>query len=791
MYQLILEYVRQQVKIKIDQARGVFAPTESSNKSKKLTLQERLSKPKRVLEQYDFRSVLRFMVIQILQGSGNLRAGLLCAFNYFLLMTAPELDRDDFEWSLIFVLDIMKDPAVLAFSSEETLFFRARLEFILHSVSSNIGEAQQLRTVAVICRYLSTMDQHSDQSLHLALCEMGNLVASLDENAAAVANLVQGVATIHLHSPSFALRTQAAHLLASLSLSVPLIAADILRLSLSNAKLSVTQITSTDFEEKVVAINGLTLKNPTSAKLLDKMFFFHGHTLVLSIILKNEKSLPIGLSSSFIFEIFDFGMELMRYDVISAPVDIRQLICNFVRAGSLLVSACVSIGANVVAMRLPMLTQCCEDLISKASVLQPSSLEATGNSDDMLFNMMIIESSVFALSSVLWYCPEEVTTSSSGLQGQYLACINKAFTTMEEQYSIKFKTHYRYRTLQVNIVECYAMLPPNLCSVAMFSSAFNTFRSFTLAGVESDLFGKLAESKRVFEILTTEGVARPQSNRTTWKALGADLLMQRLESNAYALHTKESEASVGVFKNKFHYSYEKEINIKEYSPCVRMESRSVDASAAVLAIVFARESQENKDRLVEFCADAISQVLSTIGQGSNNLFASEDEKKRKFRVNLTILKNSIYVLYSIVSQFPFHAGVSAYDISLSWIHTIANSMISLLSYNDFDIRVTASYTISLLIFKVSDFDITESIARKVLGYINVANDSQPTSSNNKTDWNLFCGHFIVLSNMWTSVEKRFITKEDITKVFIPYRRIFFHMSHYDNSFLISRRYLRH
>lgn len=763
-YQLILEYIRQQVKIKIDQARGI----DTDATPKKLSFQDRLVRPKKVLETYDFRSVLRLLLSSVVQSTGTLRIGYLCSLTYLVRITSAETDQTDFEWTVRSVLEVMEDPAVRALGSEEAVFFRSRVCFVLHSITSSLPEARQLLMASVLSLFLASMDARSDNSLHVALAELGNVVAVLGENATAVSSIVQAAATIHLHSSSFAVRSQAAYLLCALSISVPLIAVEILKQSLSNARQSVSQITSVEFLDKVegIAPDGLTMKNPQVVKLLKKMFFFHGNVLVLSIILKNEALLPVGISSAIIFSVFDFGLELLHHDVLSSPVDLRQIVCNLVRAGSLLVSSCSSLGADIVKTRTKHLAVACVDMIKGAVTPSdgvtaiPASFQSDeAVSDELLYEMMVIESAIMALSSVFWYCPDAVLSDKRVLD-VYIDCIDSAHRALPK--FDKYKSHYRFRTMHVNIIECYAMLPTSAISSSLFSSAFQIFRNFTLAGVESEQFAKLAESKRVFEVLTTEGLSKPNNAKTIWKSLNNDILMLKLESNAYHLHLKESEASVAIFKNKFTYSYEKEINIKEYSPCARIESRSVDASITILAIIFASETKENQDKLIQFCCDSINQVLTNLNQGSTNLFASEDEKKRRLKLNLTTLRNAIFLFYSLVNYYSFPSSVSAYDPSLSWVHQIANSMIVLLNCSDYDIRITASYTISLLVYKMADFDITESIARKVLGFLTFVNESKADAS--KIDWGSYCGHFIVLSNMWSSVEKRFATKEDITKV---------------------------
>lgn len=761
------------MQLKIDLARGI--EVDPSLKVKKLTLQERLSKPKKILENYDFRSVLRYTISQVLQTIGTLRIGFLCMMNYLVRTTSAELDTSDFEFLVRSILDIMQDVTISQLVNDEIVFLRARLCFTMHTITASLNESQQLHMASTLCLYLTSMEKISDNSLHIALSELGNIVTALGESAASVASNVQGVATIHLHSSSFAVRAQAAYSLVALSTAVPLLAVEVVKQSLSNAKLSVEQITSAEFSDKVETVapgGGLSMKNPQALKLLEKMFFFHGHILVLSILLKNESGLPIGISSSLIYQLFDFGLELMRHDVLAAPNDLRQLICNLVRAGSLLITSCVSLGENIVSARIKALTLCCTDMISKSILPRETSQapsEEDGNNDELLFEMMIIESAVLAFSSVLWYCSDMIHNDKKVLE-TYSECIDKAYKAVQFLFADKYKSHYRYRTLHVILIECYTMLPPAMCSISLFNGAFQTFRSFTLAGVESEQFSKLAESKRVFEILTTEGLSKPNHTKTIWKTLNFDILMLKLEANAHPLHMKEGEASVATFKNKFSQSYEKEINIKEYSPCARIESRSIDAATSILAIIFARENKENQDKLIQFCCDSITQVLANINQGSNNLFASEDEKKRKLKLYMTTLKNAIFVFYSLVNYYSFPSGVSAYDASLSWIHQVANAMITLLNYNDYDIRITASYTISLLVVKIADFDITESIARKVLGFLTFVNDSKLEAS--KIDWNSYCGHFVVLSNMWSSVEKRFITKEDITKaIFGTLKRI--------------------
>ena len=92
------------------------------------------------------------------------------------------------------------------------------------------------------------------------------------------------------------------------------------------------------------------------------MYYFHGHTLVISILLKNARYLPTGLPTALVGDIYALGVELLQHDVFASPAAVRNVSCSVVRAGSLIVSSCLSLGYDVARLRLPELLQSCSTI---------------------------------------------------------------------------------------------------------------------------------------------------------------------------------------------------------------------------------------------------------------------------------------------------------------------------------------------------------------------------------------------------------------------------------------------
>ena len=108
---------------------------------------------------------------------------------------------------------------------------------------------------------------------------------------------------------------------------------------------------------------GSKKKSPREAERLQRMYYFHGHTLVISILLKNAQHLPSGLPTPLVADIYSLGVELLQHDVFAAPATARHISCSVVRAGSLIVSSCLSLGYSIAKLQLKPLLLCCESYL--------------------------------------------------------------------------------------------------------------------------------------------------------------------------------------------------------------------------------------------------------------------------------------------------------------------------------------------------------------------------------------------------------------------------------------------
>jgi hypothetical protein len=244
-------------------------------------------------------------------------------------------------------------------------------------------------------------------------------------------------------------------------------------------------------------------RNSKEQERLQRIYFFHGHTLVMSVMLKHAAALPSGLPRGLVDEMFCLGIELLQQDVMSVPPIVRHVVCSVVRAGSLIVASCLSMGYATAATRLPQLLGVCETIFQAATAPASASSSAAhppqlahssstgslngqigGNggatkTDELVYEVMCVEAALVCLSTILRFCPEVLLMGPGGADGRespssapgYLRNVVEgldcAFKAVRNKYQPRLRTHFRFRTLHAMLLECFTLLPqgsfPNTC----------------------------------------------------------------------------------------------------------------------------------------------------------------------------------------------------------------------------------------------------------------------------------------------------------------------------------------
>jgi len=272
------------------------------------------------------------------------------------------------------------------------------------------------------------------------------------------------------------------------------------------------------------------------------MYLFHGHTLVISTILKRSRSLLTGLSSAIITDIYDCGLMMIQHTIINNSnssnssgnnsssntynTSNRSISCSIIRAGCIIISSCLSMGYNIARLRLPILLQSLLAIFtddpngmiignggSSSSNSNGSSSSSTmdnggsnndnnaalttGRTDSMIYEVMSIEAGLVVISSLLLFCPEALTISKQCCD-VIITCIDYAFRALKDKYQSKLKHHFRLKTLHVMLLECFCWLPSSCyssLSQQVFIEALRVFRDSVSNGYETTcLYNYVADS---------------------------------------------------------------------------------------------------------------------------------------------------------------------------------------------------------------------------------------------------------------------------------------------------------
>ena len=675
----INSYMQSQEQAKVGIARGTAADTDTSgkgtlNKSKSLgssrlsitKLRDFSIQQKKVLETYEFKSVVGHLLKQVVKSAGALRAGYIAALGYLVRDCIQALSDDEIEWLVLNIVGVFHDSSVMALSYEDTAFLRARISHLLRAyILVNLSEPKLRVLSMILTKFVSSLDDNTrvEAEVQIALNELEVVVNTLRCAAIAVVDEIIAAASMYLRHSSYGVRSAAASLLSSLSSAGSVVAAELLRNALSHSKAQSKQLLVFDGSEsnQVLDINALEeglspssppstdaigqlsskKKNVKDTERLQRMFFFHGNTLVISKIMRYSDSIQTGLPSNLILELFDFGLELLQQDVLSTPPPLRHVSCSIVRAGSLIVSSCVSMGYKIARCRLQLVLQSCYKIFKSTDVALTAAVQLSN--EDMIYEIMIVEAGLVCISTLLSTCPEYLTLDDKTLP-IIVDGLEICFRSLKGKYQPGFRTHFRFRTLHVILMECFSSLPhgffPNSCQT-IFVEALRVFRDSIAAGYEctglSDMvcqdYASLLKSNMAMMSSFSGGNLTPGSS-SSWSSssnqpslnftsavLPTHLIMLKLETYATALQKKESEAFLTTFSTnnilKFsldnHFAVTQNIvpDTTSVFSCAQIDARTIDASIILLASTFPLQSSEYQDKAIQLCQQAVSQFSKT------------------------------------------------------------------------------------------------------------------------------------------------------------------------------------
>lgn len=497
-----------------------------------------------------------------------------------------------------------------------------------------------------------------------------------------------------------------------------------------------------------------------------------GQILLLSTFLKQEKRISTGLPKVLVLDAFDFGLDMLILEVFSVDAAVRHVVCSIIRAGSLVISSCLNMGYRMINSRISKLLSSCSDILFATTndraeaVTGPSAVSPNqtmqASSPDLLYELMSVEAALVCISALLWFCPESLILNEHFME-LVVDGLDIAFHAIKGKYQNKFRTHFRFRTLHVILLECYSWLPygsfPSTCQ-QLFVEGLRTFRDSISTGYESTgLPNCINADHRILSL------CNPVKGSTVSfdTPLTENHLMLRLEQNAIALQKKESEAFLASFtKDNSNFARGALFSsewIEPLSPCAFIDSRTVDAAISLVGATFGSQSEEFQDKAIELC----SQILVQVQKSANSvgIFTSDEEKRRRDRHALLSTKNTVTLLFNIIESFPVNADSNE---PRTWVNVISDKLFDLLASNtNSDIRSAAVNAMSKLCSKPVGHHLTEAISIRIIQSIKSCTDKKTDNADST------CGYMIALSSLWAVASEKPTLQAAMSTVRLTYQ----------------------
>ena len=491
--------------------------------------------------------------------------------------------------------------------------------------------------------------------------------------------------------------------------------------------------------------------------------FCIGEILLISTFLKHEKYISTGLPKTIILEAFDFGLDMLILEIFSVDASVRHVVCSVIRAGSLILSSCLNMGYRVVSSRIAKLLSSCSDIlfattneenitsygpeILPSGQVSSSHTSSSAQSPDLLYELMSVEAALVCISALLWFCPEALVLNEHFLE-LVVDGLDIAFHAIKGKYQAKFRSHFRFRTLHVMLLECYSWLPHGCFSSTceqLFVEGLRAFRDSISSGYECT--GLLNSIKPDYRILSISSPLKSNSPGSDVPATEISLML-RLEQCSVALQKKESEAFLvsfprdpSEFRNEPLYSGDTN---EVLPPCAFIDSRTVDAAVCLVGATFGSQSEEFQDKAIELC----SQILLQVQKSANSvgIFTSEEERKRRDRHALLSTKNTVILLFKIVESFPSDHSM---ETRKNWVIGVSDKLFELLTYTtNADIRSVAANALCKLCTKSVGNHIVEATTIKIIQSIKSCTEKRTDNSEDA------CGYIVALSSLWTAASDK-------------------------------------
>lgn len=799
-------FVEGQEQAKIGAARGSDTTPVTAPKSplpattSRLSLKFTSSKRQLYEEKNDLKTMAAHLVKLVQKNLGSLRVGYLFSLgklieNYLDIITADELES-----VVLLIMALLQDSSIQQLPYEDQTLLRVRLSYIFRSnILSKISETQILTIGSLLIRLTGGLESssRSDLEMHLALDEVHHMLNVLGATAVALVDEATTCATINLRHSCFGVRVAAANILVTLASCTAFIGLDILNSALANTSMQAKQLMvleagdgelSIENEDSSYSSSSLKRKSSREMERLQRLHFFHGHALVISSIVKNSSRIPTGLPHENYLKVFDLGLNMLSSEFKAVNPASRPILCSIIRAGGLVVSACLSLGYDHSRERIQQVLDVCVKVLNISENTGNNPVQTSSSSSKteelLLYEMMCIESAVVAMNALLLYSSDALLYEANCLP-LVIENLENCFRSLKNKYQPNYRTHFRFRTLHITLLECFLLLPPGSypnCSQHIYIEALRIIRDSISTGLECNL-----PSKNIF-------ISTSSSNKTSFafpmiakdSVYNEQFVALKMESHLSVLQKKENEAFLSLFGknstplmilsdnflddnsilfvNGNHSNEKSPINIllnklimsSNSHQSTLVDVRSLDSAIHLLGVTFSHQLSEYQEKAVQLFTMALQQVSPQLTSSTRissltgkNMFFSDEERKRKERLHFITLKAIVSALFLIVEHFPVHSGLFV-ESEFSWRQSIVDLLYECLGNKEFLVRYVAGMTLAKFAMKWKGSDkspfIVSTLSNRIRSSIVLGLEKK--INNDISIMNEFTGYVIALSYMW-------------------------------------------
>eukprot|EP01031_Cornospumella_fuschlensis_P045978 gene45978-56269_t len=290
---------------------------------------------------------------------------------------------------------------------------------------------------------------------------------------------------------------------------------------------------------------------------MQRMYFFHGHALLVALLVKHSSQVVNGVPCALLQDIFDLAVELMGVDSSNVPSNSKHIVCSIIRAGALILSSYLTLGYAKCLVNIEKALDACMRIASVGGAAtgglvgsfssgnlstkeggQSSPVQQKAD-DSVLYEVMTVEAALVAFVSLLSNC-KDVLTMNERFLVRIVDTLEVCFRNMKSKYQPTFRNHFRFRTFHCILLECFSLLPagvyPNT-SQQIYIEALRVFRDSISLGYECSC-----------GLFSGQSLVNPSASLDALPTLGSGsvpnekLLVYKLESHVNILQKKESEA---------------------------------------------------------------------------------------------------------------------------------------------------------------------------------------------------------------------------------------------------------